>query len=423
MSMYAVSLFLLGVFGFSAYGQPDKGQNGKGPIWNATMTDLLKRDLFQGYDKFARPAQHSDTTNVDLAITVRYVHVDDKRFMLTVHGWLKMVWHDEKLKWNETEYKGLTMLYLADHELWQPDITLFNSAVGNTLDHYGNSHSIAYCSGTVLWVPPAQFIVYCNLDLTHWPFDTQMCHLILGSWTSSGDQINLTAIEETVNGDTLGVDGSEWKLLKVETKRKVTFYACCDEPYIQVYIYLTVSRLSATYYSAIVLPTIGMVLMTLSLFWLSPHTQERMVLSATILLLICIYLVYFSQRLPATGSNTPLIVSFYSYHLILVVLAIIMSVVTYNLASLKKPVPWYIQNIVRGPLGYILGVHHQQVGYTVEMSGEDEIRSYDDTREERGMLPTNQPGKPWAAIAAALDRFLFFFYVLVFFCLALRSAF
>lgn len=35
-------------------------------------------------------------------------------------------WVDEKLKWNATDYGGLTRLHLADHEIWQPDIVLYN---------------------------------------------------------------------------------------------------------------------------------------------------------------------------------------------------------------------------------------------------------------------------------------------------------
>lgn len=39
---------------------------------------------------------------------------------------LPQSWTDEKLRWNETEYGGLKSLNLADHEIWQPDIFLYN---------------------------------------------------------------------------------------------------------------------------------------------------------------------------------------------------------------------------------------------------------------------------------------------------------
>jgi hypothetical protein len=41
--------------------------------WNATWTDRLKRDLLLNYDKFARPAQHTNTTVVNLDVTFRHI--------------------------------------------------------------------------------------------------------------------------------------------------------------------------------------------------------------------------------------------------------------------------------------------------------------------------------------------------------------
>jgi len=44
-------------------------------MWNQTWTDRLKQDLFVKYDKFARPAQHFNTTMVKFDITLLYVNV------------------------------------------------------------------------------------------------------------------------------------------------------------------------------------------------------------------------------------------------------------------------------------------------------------------------------------------------------------
>jgi hypothetical protein len=41
--------------------------------WNATWTDRLKKDLLSSYDKFARPAQHTNTTVVSMHVTFRHI--------------------------------------------------------------------------------------------------------------------------------------------------------------------------------------------------------------------------------------------------------------------------------------------------------------------------------------------------------------
>lgn len=43
----------------------------------------------------------------------------------------------------------------------------------------------------MLWVPPGQFTVLCDLDLTYWPFDKQTCAMKFGSWTYNGEEIDL----------------------------------------------------------------------------------------------------------------------------------------------------------------------------------------------------------------------------------------
>lgn len=84
-------------------------------------------------------------------------------------------------------------------------IYIYSSATSTSINQYANTHCIVYSNGEVLWVPPAQFTVLCSLNLKYWPFDTQECYMKFGSWTYSGDQIdmesynNATAAEVSKN--------------------------------------------------------------------------------------------------------------------------------------------------------------------------------------------------------------------------------
>lgn len=145
-----------------------------------------------GYDKFARPHQHFNTTDLSIKLTVRHIDIDEIKSIMTVYGWLKMGWKDDKLKWDPLDYGNLDVLHLADHEIWQPDIVLYNSASGSNIDHYGNTNCLIQHDGSVIWIPPTQFHSFCELNMRYWPFDTQVCNIVLGSWTHDGNQINLT---------------------------------------------------------------------------------------------------------------------------------------------------------------------------------------------------------------------------------------
>lgn len=70
-------------------------------------------------------------------------------------------------------------------------LTFYSSAASTAINHYGNTHCIVYPNGEVLWVPPTQFSVLCDFDLTFWPFDRQTCNLKFGSWTYHGLELDL----------------------------------------------------------------------------------------------------------------------------------------------------------------------------------------------------------------------------------------
>ncbi|KAL1122091.1 hypothetical protein AAG570_003497 [Ranatra chinensis] len=173
---------------------------------------------------------------------------------MTVNGWVRLMWEDEKLTWNPSDYGGLATLHLADHEIWEPDVVLYNSAVGNNVDHYGNTHCLAYPNGRILWVPPAQFSFFCDMDLTRWPFDTHTCSMKLGSWTYSGEQLDLQTDETRVD---VKVVVSEWDVVDVTKKRSSTYYACCTEPYVDIEFNVTVKRHSPSYHAVVINPAIG----------------------------------------------------------------------------------------------------------------------------------------------------------------------
>lgn len=69
-------------------------------------------------------------------------------------------------------------------------VTIY-SVAGSSIEYYGDTHCLIYPDGTVFWSLPTQFHALCDLDLRLWPFDTQTCHLKIGSWMYLGDQMDL----------------------------------------------------------------------------------------------------------------------------------------------------------------------------------------------------------------------------------------
>lgn len=232
---------------------------------------------------------------------------------------------------------------------------MFNSASGSDIDHYGSTYTILRSSGQVLWVPPATFQTFCAIDLRYWPFDSHQCNLILGSWTFDSNKIDLKVTKSDIGRDLL-IENAQWEVMQLNAQRNVKYYSCCEEPYVDIQINITVTRRSPTYKAVVIVPATGIILMTLATFWLPAHYGEKILLNGVNLVVIVMFLIYFAQKLTALAASTPLIVLFYSKALYMVTFSTIISVIVINLTRNKhnRPIPWIIKRNLDGSLGQFL---------------------------------------------------------------------
>ncbi|CAF4648713.1 unnamed protein product, partial [Rotaria sp. Silwood1] len=157
----------------------------------------LYEELIQvrAYNKLIRPVKHNSeklTVYLGLRLT-QLLDVDEKNQIMTTNVWLKQLWIDEHLKWDPMNFNNLTNISIPASELWRPDLVLFNNADGNyevTL----MTKATVYYDGRVIWEPPAIYKSSCTINVEFFPFDIQHCQMKFGSWTYSGEQVDLVHI-------------------------------------------------------------------------------------------------------------------------------------------------------------------------------------------------------------------------------------
>lgn len=49
-------------------------------------------------------------------------------------------------------------------------------------------------TGHITWTPPAIFKSYCEIIVTHFPFDEQNCSMKLGTWTYDGSVVAINPV-------------------------------------------------------------------------------------------------------------------------------------------------------------------------------------------------------------------------------------
>jgi len=199
----------------------------------------LVAHLFHDYKKVVNP----DKPDVRFGLSLINFHVCDYKQILESNVWLKMVWQDSRLAWDEKEYGGVEVLRYDSKELWKPDVTLYNSADPVNQMSCWDSQVLIYSTGEVLWVPPCKLISRCHYTLKKEPYGEQTCTLKFGSWTFDGLVMDLEFYKDKKEIDLEDLTNtSGFEVVTTTGEKHTRFYPCCAEPYQDLTFNMTVKR-------------------------------------------------------------------------------------------------------------------------------------------------------------------------------------
>ncbi|KHN73159.1 Acetylcholine receptor subunit alpha-type acr-16 [Toxocara canis] len=323
----------------------------------------LLQELKENYDYFERPIENSSRP---LEIKVRLflnqiLDVDERNQVMTVMAWLQYNWTDYKLKWNPSDYGGITDIRFSGKDdttakLWRPDVLLFNS-VAQTFDSTFSSHFVVKYNGEVIQNPPGILKFACDIDITWFPFDDQICFLKFGSWTYSGEFIDLDMDLTNLNIDSNDTEFSstpirdkddpqnyfvhdsidrayyivngEWLLLNTPGVRVVKAFD--GAPYHELYFYIRIRRRTLAYGINLIIPSVVISVMTVLGFTLPPEACEKVTLETTILLSVIFFLQMVSNMSPPSSDAIPILAAFFSCCLLVVSASVVFTVLVLNL--------------------------------------------------------------------------------------------
>ena len=134
----------------------------------------------------------------------------------------------------------------------------------------------------------------CDLDWTYWPWDRQKCHLVVGSWTKTGwelDVQNLGGANRTYV-DMSNYAPSAWSLVSGTQQRRVyNDYAGTQDYYIDIDVSLILDRRSILDKKVAVLPLLCAASLLLATFWTHPADTARLKLNSSVCIILVITLL------------------------------------------------------------------------------------------------------------------------------------
>ncbi|XP_025109822.1 acetylcholine receptor subunit alpha-like isoform X3 [Pomacea canaliculata] len=327
----------------------------------------LIRDLIRDYKSLGimgRPVKdQNDTITISYGLSlIQIMDLDERNQILTTNVWATYNWNDMYLRWNLEEYGNITTVRVPNEDIWKPDIKLYNYA-DTRLNELRDAQCVVSHDGGVVWIPQAIFKSSCSIDITHFPFDVQTCHLKFGSWTYDGSKLDLQFLYGPYFELNDYIRSNEWDIVDSSAKRNVKYYPCCPEPYVDLVFNLKMRRKVAFYNYILILPCVLLSSLTLVLFWLPPESPAKMQLGMNIFVAFFVLLLLLAESTPPAASSIPLIGAYYCLNMVLITLSTLLSVVVVNLYfhGSRTNVPRLFKKIMVDVFAYVFCMRAQLI--------------------------------------------------------------
>ncbi|XP_066532668.1 gamma-aminobutyric acid receptor subunit rho-1 [Hoplias malabaricus] len=191
----------------------------------------------------------------------------DMDFTMTLY--LRHYWKDERLSFPSATNQSMTFDSRLVKKIWVPDMFFVHSKRSFIHDTTTDNVMLrVYPDGKVLYSVRVTVTAMCNMDLSHFPLDTQTCSLEIESYAYTDDDLMLYWKK---GNDSLKTDDrislSQFLIQEFHTTTKLAFYSSTGW-YNRLYINFTLRRHIFFFLLQTYFPATLMVMLSWVSFWI-----------------------------------------------------------------------------------------------------------------------------------------------------------
>ncbi|XP_060599324.1 neuronal acetylcholine receptor subunit alpha-6-like [Ruditapes philippinarum] len=267
----------------------------------ATFNDLqrLHKHLTERMDIDIRPViNQSDTVHVDVVPVLTHLHgLDEKNQVLTSTFAMQLSWKYETFTWNSSEFGEADSFIISAGSVWTPDVT-YQNAFRENIGVYKSKESkvtIKY-EGMAVWNTGANLQTGCNVDIRKYPFDTQICTILLGKMTYLDVQESLRTVTNKMMIK-MTEENNEWIIVDTNIKYLTR------RPYLTyIEIQIILERRYIFYVLNVIIPVVMLSMMNVFTFKLPSSCGERIGYNISLLLTYVVLLNMISDSVPRVSK-------------------------------------------------------------------------------------------------------------------------
>ncbi|XP_045180905.2 acetylcholine receptor subunit delta-like [Mercenaria mercenaria] len=294
----------------------------------------LSDKLMDNYSKYILPSENRhDPFNLAIYVNLEAVgNIDEIEEKLSTVLYLEYEWKDESIHWSLAD-TNVSFITLAWSDVWKPVVRVINPQTDSSNTQYRDRSYETVFFDNEGWAYYTELMTTrtsCEMDMSYYPFDTQICDIKMTLIEASKFPLKLhVALYE---GFALkNADHGSWDLISMNISSKGGSF----------FIELKFKRRPLFILLNIILPLFILALLTPIVFLLPKKSGERVGYSVAMLLAISVYMTIVSEHLPENSNPVPLmpimIFSWYVFDAFIVLVVIINTKL--NLTTSRKPVP------------------------------------------------------------------------------------
>ncbi|CAD6187974.1 unnamed protein product [Caenorhabditis auriculariae] len=305
-----------------------------------STTERLKARVLDGYDTTIRPVHdEDDAINVTIALnSFALLLVDPAQETVTFSAEFTLTWRDAFLHWDPL-LENISWIKLKEDLVWTPDTTVSTSISMTALLESSKRYVDLRYDGTIRQSLYAAFVNLCNMDVQEFPYDQQVCDVIIGPWSYTDREVHCLAGPNVSASPPTFTGNSEWALEGINLSVKQTE----DIDVNFTYSVVNFRRKPQFYVWVLLIPTyiitmvciFGLFIPTANL----GYREERVNLGVTTLLSSAVILQIVADAMPKTTS-LPLLGNFILAEIFVVAIGVLCTVVVLTLHNRAHTRGW-----------------------------------------------------------------------------------
>ena len=282
--------------------------------------------------------------NLSLTLTsVREVQLADG--VANFLGYIAANWIDEQLRWNTSDYNGLSRLSLTGVDIWSPNfIQLYKIQSDFPL-------TVAYVmsNGLVTWLVAGELRGLCDQDMRLYPFDHHTCNIDFSEAVHDSSEMTLHPIFSFAQIYANITTGGQWKLGSSKAEVILGTNPEVEATGSMFRVSIILERRPEFLIIHMIIPYLLVSLLNIFTYLTPISSGERISFAITLMLAMIFYTTKFSETVPANSME----VSYTSIFTLLgntyAAASVASSVVLSKLStSYTKPVPhWLVKRLAK----------------------------------------------------------------------------